>query len=394
VSHWAPVPLAVNDDPRVRLRSPVEQLALVRLYLIARGADLVAMPTCAEAPYAVWRRLWGAEMADAVGALVEAALVAVEPAGLRLTISTGLRAAAAPGRPVEAASAASSEAAGAVAKLRALFSKHKLRSAADRDAWLKTDHGRRSIERLGITEAEAAEVVARTGSAPGRFGNSRTAVTAGVTVSNRNRIDGDNLSVTAAVTSLPSHTLPSEKEERKEDVTAREAAVTDGSNRNSRTAVTDGSNPVTERGSFATLQERAAPVADLFGGGEVDASALLVRMAVTAAEVDAMAAALARPSEWWPDRRRVPERTTLNDLLGFRGADGYDARGLTALVAHVRARKAAKAAPVASVDDAPVRLPRARKALPPEEQAAVRAQLNAVRASVLRPLSQQEQPRA
>ena len=70
MSHWAPVPLAVNDDPRVRLRSPVEQLALVRLYLIARGADLVAMPTCGEAPYAVWRRLWGAEMADAVGALV------------------------------------------------------------------------------------------------------------------------------------------------------------------------------------------------------------------------------------------------------------------------------------------------------------------------------------
>ena len=382
MSHWAPVPLAVNDDPRVRLRSPVEQLALVRLYLIARGADLVAMPTCGEAPYAVWRRLWGPEMADAVGALVEAALVAVEPAGLRLTISTGMRVAAAPGRPVEAASAASSEAAGAVAKLRALFSKHKLRSAADRDAWLKTDHGRRSIERLGITEAEAAEVVARTGSAPGRFGNSRTAVTAGVTVSNRNRIDGDNLSVTAAVTSLPSHTLPSEKEEREEEVTAREAAVTDGS------------NPVTERGSFATLQERAAPVADLFGGGEVDASALLVRMAVTAAEVDAMAAALARPSEWWPDRRRVPMRTTLNDLLGFRGADGYDARGLTALVAHVRARKAAKVAPVAATDDAPVRLPRARKALPPEEQAAVRAQLNAVRASVLRPLSQQEQPRA
>ena len=382
MSHWAPVPLAVNDDPRVRLRSPVEQLALVRLYLIARGADLVAMPTCGEAPYAVWRRLWGPEMADAVGALVEAALVAVEPAGLRLTITTGMRAAAAPGRPVEAASAASSEAAGAVAKLRALFSKHKLRSAADRDAWLKTDHGRRSIERLGITEAEAAEVVARTGSAPGRFGNSRTAVTAGVTVSNRNRIDGDNLSVTAAVTSLPSHTLPSEKEEREEEVTAREAAVTDCS------------NPVTERGSFATLQERAAPVADLFGGGEIDASALLVRMAVTAAEVDAMAAALARPSEWWPDRRRVPVRTTLNDLLGFRGADGYDARGLTALVAHVRARKAAKVAPVAATDDAPVRLPRARKALPPEEQAAVRAQLNAVRASVLRPLSQQEQPRA
>lgn len=382
MSHWAPVPLAVNDDPRVRLRSPVEQLALVRLYLIARGADLVAMPTCAEAPYAVWRRLWGPEMADAVGALVEAALVAVEPAGLRLTITTGMRAAAAPGRPVEAASAASSEAAGAVAKLRALFSKHKLRSAADRDAWLKTDHGRRSIERLGITEAEAADVVARTGSAPGRFGNSRTAVTAGVTVSNRNRIDGDNLSVTTAVTSLPSHTLPSEKEEREEEVTAREAAVTDGS------------NPVTERGSFATLQERAAPVADLFGGGEVDASALLVRMAVTAAEVDAMAAALARPSDWWPDRRRVPMRTTLNDLLGFRGADGYDARGLIALVAHVRARKAAKAVPVAAADDAPVRLPRARKALPPEEQAAVRAQLNAVRASVLRPLSQQEQPRA
>lgn len=382
MSHWAPVPLAVNDDPRVRLRSPVEQLALVRLYLIARGADLVAMPTCGEAPYAVWRRLWGAEMADAVGALVEAALVAVEPAGLRLTISTGMRVAAAPGRPVEAASAASSEAAGAVAKLRALFSKHKLRSAADRDAWLKTDHGRRSIERLGITEAEAADVVARTGSAPGRFGNSRTAVTAGVTVSNRNRIDGDNLSVTTAVTSLPSHTLPSEKEEREEEVTAREAAVTDGS------------NPVTDRGSFATLQERAAPVADLFGGGEVDASALLVRMAVTAAEVDAMAAALARPSDWWPDRRRVPMRTTLNDLLGFRGADGYDARGLIALVAHVRARKAAKAVPVAAADDAPVRLPRARKALPPEEQAAVRAQLNAVRASVLRPLSQQEQPRA
>lgn len=380
---WGPIPLALLYDLRVRGLSWADRGVLHHLHLVASTSEdrqTIPLPQRpGETSLAAWRRALGDDGAEAVGRLVQAGLLETTPAGLR----TALQTAAAPSRSAEAPNPQprpATPASGPVERLRALFSKHNLKTADDRTAWLRTEHGRKTLDRLELTEAEALGVVARTGAAGGRFGSNRAAVTDG----GNPPADGDNrnrrTAVTTAVTSLPSHTLPSERNaERKGENSAR-AAVTDGGNRNPPTAVTPDDNPAAVTDPFGALQELAAPVADLFGGGEVDASTLLIRMGVTGTEARAMAAALAKPSAWWPDRKSAPVRATLSALLGFRTEEGYEARALTALVAHVRAG-AAKPAPSRPAEAPPPRL--APPSTPdPAKVAAARALLAPARAAL------------
>lgn len=378
---WGPIPLALLYDLRVRGLSWADRGVLHHLHLVASTSEdrqtIPLPPRPGEASLAAWRRALGEDGAEAVGRLVQAGLLETTPAGLRTALQTATaspRSADAPDAPPRPASPAS----GPVERLRALFSKHKLQTADARTAWLRTEHGRKTLDRLGLTEAEALSVVARTGATGGRFGVNPAAVTAAVTTEVTTGNGYRRAAVTTAVTSLPSHTLPSEKDSEREGENSARAAVTDGDNRNPLTAVTHGGNPAAVTDPFGALQELAAPVADLFGGGEVDASALLVRMGVTGAEAHAMAVALAKPSAWWPDRKSAPARATLSALLGFRTEEGYEARAMTALVAHVRAGATRHAHAAPTADRPPPSLTPAR-APDPAKVAAVRAALAAAR---------------
>jgi hypothetical protein len=69
--------------------------------------------------------------------------------------------------------------ASAVSKLKAWFSKLKLKTAETRAAWLEQEHGRKTLERLGLTFDDARPLVEAAGRKGGRFGREREASTRG-----------------------------------------------------------------------------------------------------------------------------------------------------------------------------------------------------------------------
>lgn len=402
---YAQVTVALLYDLRVRGLSWAERGVLFDLYLRAAvSADgvTVALPLLAgEAPVAGWKRALGPDGAEAAGRCVQLGLLESVPEGLRATLQGAVhrRAAAVPPSALqgpdgdEPAAAPAARARGAgdpVHALRLAFTRHGLRTAEERGAWLATDPGARTLKRLNLTTEEALDVVARTGVNGGRFG-SRTAVSHGA-IARQSRGDLDNAATVlshgdiAAVSPLPPHTPPSEKDKEKEGVDARAPAISHGdiaavshgdietAARQSRAAVSSARDhrAAPHADPLSELQRAAAPHADLMGGGDLEmgASALLIRLRITPAEIPAMALALSRPTSWWPSGgRAAPARATLGDLAGWHTADGYEFKPLSALVAHVRgAARRVPAAPAAP--PAPV-VPR----ISPEDVRAMRASL-------------------
>lgn len=335
---WAPVPLALNDDPRVRLRTPVEQLTLVRLYLIARGADIVPMPPlrAGEAAHAVWRRLWGAETADAVGQLVEAGLVLVEPAGLRLALATGARSGAPRamaahdlGERADASVEVTPETIAArTRKLRHVFT-HRAGELVDVDpglsweAWLATDHGRETYARRVLGHNKTARPRNASGTFRGRSD--------GTTGTPQER-HGNGHRNAPPVLSETSGIEEKEREKRERNATGTER----GTERN-------GTPQERSDGTLlAALQSAAAGRATLTGALAIEQEFghLLERHRLTADEIERAAKAFEDPSAWWPrGKNPAPKHVTLNDLAGFRGDSGFEWRAVSALVAHVRASK-------------------------------------------------------
>lgn len=371
--HWAPVPLAVNDDPRVRACSPVEQLALVRLYLIARGADVVLMPPqrTGEAPHAVWRRIWGAETADAVGGLVTTGLVAIEPAGLRLVIATSMRSAPRPASaeaaPADSGNATTAELiASRTRKLRFVFNNRTgelsdVAASLSWETWLATDHGQTVYARRVLGHAETTRSRNATGTFRGRSDGST-----GTPQERHGNASGTPIGTGRARSEESSFT---EEEKERERENAR------GTERNGTPAERNG----TERHGNAldALRDAAAGHATLTGTATMEqgACALLARHALSADEVARMGAALATPAPWWPKGKNPPpQHVTLNDLAGFRGDDGHEWRPLAALVAHVRTKRGAR--PAVSIVRAP------DPVVTPEEHAKQRAGFRAVREAI------------
>lgn len=350
MTHWAPVPLAINDDPRVRLRPVVEQLTLVRLYLIAKGADLVPMPPLrSEAPHAIWRRMWGGEMAEAIGLLVEAGLVTVEPVGLRLALPTGMRAAApqggpprylaggGPGGAAEGAEEHSvpppSVVAARTRKLKFNFNGREgelaiVPAGVTWEAWIETPEGLEVYARrvLGQGKTERARGAGGTFQRSSGTRSDGTTGTPSEHHGNGQRNAPPKLSETS---SLVEKGREERGTERHRNGTGRNATGTD------------------HRNALDALRAAVAGRATLTGAAslEQEFAGLLTRHALTGEELARVGVAFEDPSAWWPKGKNpAPAHVTLNDLAGFRGDAGYEWRAVAALVGHVRAPRRTPAA--------------------------------------------------
>lgn len=374
MTQWAPVPMEVLDGPLVRLRPHVEQLALVRLYLTARGADFVPMPPLqvGEAPHAVWRRMWGSEMADAIGKLVETGLVSVEPVGLRLTIATGMRGRSGSGgsAPLDASDERAEREepsaeviAARTRKLKFVFKNRTgelagLDASLTWEAWLATSEGREVFARrvLGLGEAT------RERNATGTFrrrSDERSCGSIG-TPQERHRNGQRNAPLTSSETSSLKE---NEREKRGEE------RHRNGTERNATGTASGTATGTHHRNALDDLRAASVGRATLTGTAtlEQEFGAMLSRHALTADEVTRAGDAFNEPGAWWPKGKNpAPTHVTLNDLAGFRGDAGYEWRPLAALVAHVRARKGAVRAPASTT--AP-RAPVDHAALVAEEEA-------------------------
>jgi len=351
--HWAPVPTALLDDPRVRALGEHEQVVLFRLYLTARGADFVPMPRprAGETEASVWRRVWGERAAAAVGALVEERLVACDAEGLRLAIPAGMRGATPPtaDRPAPKGAGWSGKPSDGPAATRARHDRAAFKARLK--GWSRV-HAGVLWEEWIVTAEGAAFVAQREEDFPGYAER----VTPRVTPSPR---PGDALGVTPGdaggdAPPSPPRTPPLSQRERHTERAGGDAP--DGGRVTPRgDAHGDAPRmtpPATGGAALDALRDAARDVADLVGPAyERSVAAALGSARVSDADVAAMARALASPAAWWPRSYRAPapERATLADLAGFRSPTGdgsYTCEPLLALLAHARAAaRKAKAAP-------------------------------------------------
>lgn len=348
--HWAPVPTALLDDPRVRALGEHEQVALFRLYLTARGTDFIPMPRprAGETEASVWRRVWGERAASAVGVLVEERLVACDAEGLRLAIPAGMRGATAPAaeRPAPKGAGWSGKPSDGPAATRARHDRAAFKARAK--GWARVPAGVPWEEWI-VTAEGAAFIAQREEDFPGYAER----VTPRVTASPR---PGDALGVTPGdaggdAPPSPPRTPPLSQRERHTE--RAEGDAPDGGRVTPRGDAPRVTPQATGGAALDALRDAARDVADLVGPAYERSVAAALRSArVSDADVAAMALALAAPAAWWPRSYRAPapERATLADLAGFRAADGsgsYTCEPLLALLAHARAaaRRAKAATP-------------------------------------------------
>lgn len=155
--------------------------------------------------------------------------------------------------------------ASATGKLKAWFSKLKLKTVETRAAWLEEEHGRKTLERLGLTLDEARPLVEAAGRKGGRFGHERAALTRGgnpppsVTADGGNH--GGNVTSAAEVTTEVTRVSPTppsgEKNKDREGVSGARATVVTPEVTGSGKPVT---GPVTtEVTARLSSQERTVP---------------------------------------------------------------------------------------------------------------------------------------
>lgn len=369
MSGWAPVPTDLNDDARVRVCSPVEQLTLVRLYLTARGRNHVPMAPLrtGESAPAVWRSIWGSEMALAIGRLVEAGLVLVEPTGLRLVITTNLRGVPSGGEggPVsggesfystgatDGGTTAQREALAArTRKLRFVF-KNRTGELAEVDpslsweSWLESDHGRAVYARRVLGHGE-------TGRSRGPSGTFQR--TTGTPAERSSGTHHGNVPVvpaerhgnaTGTLAPLSSETSSSEEKERERDARDTHHGNASGTARNGTgTPAERNATGTVQRNALDDLREAAGSNATLIGAPtfERELLAMLTRLNLTLDELRAVGSALAKPSDWWPPgKTAAPKHCNLKHLAGYHDKSGaYEWGPLLALVSHVRGHAATK----------------------------------------------------
>lgn len=151
--------------------------------------------------------------------------------------------------------------ASATGKLKAWFSKLKLKTVETRAAWLEEEHGRKTLERLGLTLDEARPLVEAAGRKGGRFGHERAALTRGgnpppsVTADGGNH--GGNVTSAAEVTTEVTRVSPAppsgeRNKDREGEAGARATVVTP--------VVTGSGEPVTTEVTLRlSSEERTGP---------------------------------------------------------------------------------------------------------------------------------------
>ncbi len=383
-SFWAPVPLAVLDDPRVRALGEAEQLTLVRLYLTARGQDFVAMPAPrgGEAPAAVWRRVWGERMAAAIGVLVEERLVVAELEGLRLVIATGARAPSSSMRPPAPSGEWQGKPSGSPVAVRArgdrsLFERRmkqwsKVPEETTWEAWLASPEGLEHCARRELSYPGYSAWVTphEQGHTPGSHPKVTPQGHAEVTPGSHPKITPQGH--TPRDVSLN----PSSKGEEREEREGSHPRVTPQGHAPGSHARVTPSGHASPGNTLDALRTSAAGRATLSGAAalEVECAAVLARHGLTDEEMQRAGEAFGDPSAWWPKGKNpAPAHVTLNDLAGFRGDAGFEWRALAALVAHVRAPRRALPVRARSASPAPPPPPPAARATEDLARAAARA---------------------
>ena len=352
---YGPVTFALLHDLRVRGLSWAERGVLYHLYLLAAASTdekTVAVEVrSGEAVVASWERALGKDGAAAVGRLVDVGFVVTCPEGLRITIPARETAAkgretggvmlatigseerpqaglAWQGKPSTSPIAMRARNDRALFKARAKGMWKLIDAALSWEEWVATPDG---VSFLAEREREHPGYT-RWVTPLGNAGNA-----SGNTPGNAPR--------------LPPHTpLSSPKNEEK--------------TQNGRAKGNAGNTPEGNAGNASGgvtldgLRDAARGVADLIGPAyERSVSRVLSQASLTPAEVDAIVAALARPSAWWPsDLKAAPSRVTLADLASFRSASGdgtHDCKPLLALIAHVRAKAAQPSPPRPARADVP-----------------------------------------
>lgn len=215
---WRPLPCAVNEDLRLlSLDAPAQAVAFRLAARAVNGAVAVGRDVDAAVVAMCGGGAWAR---DGFEALESAGLVTAEGESVVLAWEWPTMRGEPPAAPplTPRRTEAPSDGSTARARLRALFSKHGLKDAPGRLAWLASDKGRETVARLGLSETSARDLA---GSARSNRCNPdlQPDVTGDVTGCNQ----GSNHDVTSLQPAPPSQTLPPKKEERNTDSEPREA---------------------------------------------------------------------------------------------------------------------------------------------------------------------------
>ncbi len=372
---WAPQPLSLLHDLRVRGLSWAERGVLHHLHLVAAtssadGLTVAVTRRAGEAATAAWTRALGAEGATAVGRLIEAGLVVECNEGLRLTLAPGGRGAPPVGSQGAPTSERSSEAfersegAAALAPKVVSARARKLKWAFENrvgeladiapgvtwETWRESAEGRAAYARrvlgFGHTERERNAAGTFLRSSGTRSGNATG------TPAERHGNGQRNAPLTSSETSS------FVEKEREETGTERQR---NGTERNA--------SGTRQRNALDDLRDAAAGRATLIDATsiELELSRVIERHGLTPEELTRAGEAFGDVAAWWPKGKHAPpSHVTINDLAGFRTEGGYEWRALGALVGFVRAPSESKRRPAGV----------ARPAIDPAALAAAEAQRN------------------
>jgi hypothetical protein len=336
VIRWTPIPAEVATDVDLLLAPPEVQALVFRLVHNARAGRV---PVRASPEAAVTALCGGAGWATkALACAVDLGFVEVTDEGFVLAWEW-------PTMRGEAPSALASEGATpdanpdtrvALARLKALFSKFKRKTCAERVAWLDSEHGQRALNRLGLTRENALPLAEAAGRKGGRFGHDRSALTRGgnptpeVTSDGGNH--GGNVTSAAVVTTevtLVSPAPPSgeKKNNKNDDVAHARAEVTTGGNRSLAPEVTDPLPRAPDHPLVAALVAVGGIVEPDYETAR-HLEAALVKTGVTADLATAWGADLATPTGRkvsWPWLRTPDRPVTASFLRQAKFSEGHGA---------------------------------------------------------------------